>query len=174
MTCLRVSELDLGVLTSKMLSFEAHEPLYEDAPCLNDTDVITYMNDAKVRKALNIPFNLPKWDICSKQVTSTYQKQYGDMAPFIKKIVAANVRVLLYYGDTDMACNLMKGQQSADQFGLKDISLIISLINKAETWCVGLSVCLFVGVSVRKLYDYDEGSDMDNPALFYNPLHFFT
>ncbi|VDO51358.1 unnamed protein product [Haemonchus placei] len=89
------------------------------APCLNDTDVITYMNDAKVRKALNIPFNLPKWDICSNQVTSTYQKQYGDMAPFIKKIVAANVRVLLYYGDTDMACNFMMGQQFADQLGLK-------------------------------------------------------
>ncbi|XGW09552.1 hypothetical protein V3C99_011661, partial [Haemonchus contortus] len=103
-----------------LMSFlRAHEPLYGDAPCLNDTDVITYMNDAKVRKALNIPSNLPKWDICSNQVTSTYQKQYGDMAPFIKKIVAANVRVLLYYGDTDMACNFMMGQQFADQLGLK-------------------------------------------------------
>ncbi|VDO71097.1 unnamed protein product [Heligmosomoides polygyrus] len=94
-------------------------PLYGDAPCLNDSDVIMYMNDAHVRKALNIPFNLPKWDICSNEVTSTYQKQYGDMAPFIKKIIAANVRVLLYYGDTDMACNFMMGQQFSDQLGLK-------------------------------------------------------
>ncbi|VDO68340.1 unnamed protein product [Heligmosomoides polygyrus] len=99
----------------------AKEPLYGDVPCLNDSDVITYMNDARVRKALNIPSNLPRWDICSNQVTSTYQKQYGDMAPFIKKIVAANVRVLLYYGDTDMACNFMMGQQFADQLGLKRI-----------------------------------------------------
>ncbi len=35
-----------------------------DAPCLNDSNVITYMNDAKVRSALNIPFNLGRWDIC--------------------------------------------------------------------------------------------------------------
>ncbi|KAK6019217.1 serine carboxypeptidase, partial [Ostertagia ostertagi] len=102
-----------------LMSFlRANEPLYGDAPCLNDTDVIVYMNDAKVRQALNIPDKLPKWDICSNQVTTTYQKQYGDMAPFIKKIVAANVRVLLYYGDTDMACNFMMGQQFSDQLGL--------------------------------------------------------
>lgn len=103
-----------------------------DAPCLNDSDVISYMNDAKVRKAINVPFNLPKWDICrlfyptkqkilifSDKVTTTYQKQYGDMAPFIKKIVKAHVRVLLYYGDTDMACNFMMGQQFAANLGLK-------------------------------------------------------
>ncbi|PIO65565.1 serine carboxypeptidase [Teladorsagia circumcincta] len=106
--------------SSDLMSFlRANEPLYGDAPCLNDTDVIVYMNDAKVRQALNIPDKLPKWDICSNPVTSTYQKQYGDMAPFIKKIVAANIRVLLYYGDTDMACNFMMGQQFSDQLGLK-------------------------------------------------------
>lgn len=68
-------------------------------PCLNDTDVLAYMNSADVRKALNIPDNLPRWDICSDQITENYGKQYGDMAPFIKKIVKAQVRVLLYYGD---------------------------------------------------------------------------
>ena len=39
------------------------------------------------------------------------------MTPFIKKIVGAQVRVLLYYGDTDMACNFMMGQQFASQLG---------------------------------------------------------
>lgn len=38
--------------------------LNADVPCLNDTDLLNYMNNRKVRKALNIPFNLPKWDIC--------------------------------------------------------------------------------------------------------------
>ncbi|CAJ0565680.1 unnamed protein product, partial [Mesorhabditis spiculigera] len=93
--------------------------LYGDAPCLNDSDVISYMNDAKVRRAINVPFNLPKWDICSDKVTSTYQKQYTDMTPFVKKILNAHVRVLLYYGDTDMACNFLMGQQFAYQLGLK-------------------------------------------------------
>ncbi|XGW09546.1 hypothetical protein V3C99_011658 [Haemonchus contortus] len=91
-----------------------------DYPCENNTNVLTYMNDAEVRKALNIPCSLPEWDICSDQITyNTYQNQYKDMAPFIRRIVAANVRVLLYYGDTDMVCNFMMGQKFADQLGLK-------------------------------------------------------
>jgi cathepsin A (carboxypeptidase C) len=92
---------------------------YGDAPCLNDSDVINYMNDPKVRRALNVPFNLPKWDICSDQVTKIYQKQYTDMTPFIKKVLDAHVRVLLYYGDTDMACNFMMGQQFVYGLGLQ-------------------------------------------------------
>lgn len=107
-------------MNESLISFlRANEPLLGDAPCLNDSDVITYMNDYNVRAALNIPTGLSRWDICSNQVTTTYQKQYGDMAPFVKKIVAANVRVLLYYGDTDMACNFMMGQQFSNQLGLK-------------------------------------------------------
>ncbi|TMS33414.1 hypothetical protein L596_001158 [Steinernema carpocapsae] len=88
-------------------------------PCLNDSDLVTYMNDAKVRHALNIPFNLPKWDICSEEITRNYQKQYTDMKPFIRKIVDSHVRVLLYYGDTDMACNFMMGQQFANGLGYR-------------------------------------------------------
>ncbi|KAF1746063.1 hypothetical protein GCK72_022515 [Caenorhabditis remanei] len=53
------------------------------------------------------------------KVTTTYQKQYTDMTPFIKKIVKNHARVLVYYGDTDMACNFMMGQQFADQLGLR-------------------------------------------------------
>ncbi|CAD6197731.1 unnamed protein product [Caenorhabditis auriculariae] len=106
--------------SDKLLKFlRKNAPLYGDAPCLNDTDVISYMNNPAVRKAINVPFNLGKWDICSDKVTTTYQKQYGDMAPFIKKIVNAHVRVLLYYGDVDMACNFMMGQQFVDQLGLR-------------------------------------------------------
>jgi len=92
--------------------------LYGDAPCLNDSDVIMYMNNEDVKKALHIPTDAAKWDICSNTVTRTYVKQYEDMAPFVKKIVNANVRVLLYYGDTDMACNFMMGQIFADQLGI--------------------------------------------------------
>jgi hypothetical protein len=77
------------------------------------------MNKKEVREALHIPDNLPNWDICSDEITTKYQKQYGDMAPFIKKILAANVRILLYYGDTDMACNFMMGQQFSAGLGLK-------------------------------------------------------
>lgn len=83
--------------------FKKHFPSYgASVPCLNDTDLLTYMNSPEVRTALHIPDNLPKWDICSEDITENYQKQYTDMSPFIKKIVKAQVRVLLYYGDVDM------------------------------------------------------------------------
>ncbi|VDO68342.1 unnamed protein product [Heligmosomoides polygyrus] len=93
--------------------------LYGITPCINSSDINTYMNEAQVRTALNIPSSLAQWDVCSDQIFVSYQQQYEDMAPFIKKIVAANVRVLLYYGDTDMVCNFMMGQQFADQLGLQ-------------------------------------------------------
>uniref|UniRef100_A0A0M3HJQ2 RNA-dependent RNA polymerase n=1 Tax=Ascaris lumbricoides TaxID=6252 RepID=A0A0M3HJQ2_ASCLU len=96
-----------------------HIRLQGAAPCLNDSDVVQYMNNKEVRNALHIPSNLPKWDICSDEVTTTYQKQYGDMSPFIKKILAKHIRVLLYYGDTDMACNFMMGQQFSAGLKLK-------------------------------------------------------
>jgi cathepsin A (carboxypeptidase C) len=88
-------------------------------PCMNDTDLLTYMNSPEVRKALHIPDNLPPWDICSDKITTTYGKIYGNMTPFIKKIIENQVRVLLYYGDTDMACNFMMGQQFSAKLGLR-------------------------------------------------------
>uniref|UniRef100_A0A915PNG6 Carboxypeptidase n=1 Tax=Setaria digitata TaxID=48799 RepID=A0A915PNG6_9BILA len=86
-------------------------PLFASVPCLNDSALVRYMNRAEVRHALHIPEKSPKWDVCSDQITDTYEKVYKDMGPFIKEIVRAKVRVLLYYGDTDMACNFLMGQQ---------------------------------------------------------------
>ncbi|EJW75468.1 hypothetical protein WUBG_13623, partial [Wuchereria bancrofti] len=89
-----------------------------DAPCMNDSAMIRYMNNAEVRHALHIPENLPRWDVCSDEISTTYEKIYGDMAPFVKKIIKAGVRVLLYYGDTDMACNFIMGQQFSASLNL--------------------------------------------------------
>uniref|UniRef100_A0A0N4ZEM9 Carboxypeptidase n=1 Tax=Parastrongyloides trichosuri TaxID=131310 RepID=A0A0N4ZEM9_PARTI len=88
-------------------------------PCLNDTELVTYMNDKKTREALHIPKSVQPWDICSDKITTSYQKQYTDMTPFFNTIIKGNVRILLYYGDTDMACNFMMGQQFAASLGLK-------------------------------------------------------
>jgi cathepsin A (carboxypeptidase C) len=92
-----------------------------DVPCLNDTDMKTYMNNPDVRKALHSPENLGSWDICSTDITLNYKKIYGDMKPFVNKIIDSRVRVLLYYGDTDMACNFMMGQQFSAGLGLKRV-----------------------------------------------------
>ena len=46
-------------------------------PCINADGATTYLNTVAVRKALHIPDDLPKWTICSDQVT--YQQQYSNM-----------------------------------------------------------------------------------------------
>ncbi|CAK5080116.1 unnamed protein product [Meloidogyne enterolobii] len=43
------------------------------------------------------------------------------MSPFVKKVLEAKVKTLLYYGDTDMACNFLLGQQFASQLGYRVI-----------------------------------------------------
>ncbi|KAL3088562.1 hypothetical protein niasHT_023180 [Heterodera trifolii] len=111
-------------------------------PCLNDTDLTTYLNLPEVRKALNIPDSVGHWDICSEDITEKYQRQYDDTSPFVKKILNAHVRVLLYYGDTDMACNFMLGQQFSAQLGLK------RSINK-QPWKVARQIAGFKTIYAR-------------------------
>uniref|UniRef100_A0AC34FVJ7 Carboxypeptidase n=1 Tax=Panagrolaimus sp. ES5 TaxID=591445 RepID=A0AC34FVJ7_9BILA len=96
-------------------------------PCFNLTDITTYMNLPYLRKALHIPENLPKWEICNEKVHNSYNRQYLDMTPFFKKVHKANVRVLLYYGDTDLMCNFMMGQKFAAQ-------LRFDLISNSQAW----------------------------------------
>jgi hypothetical protein len=43
------------------------------------------------------------------------------MSPYVMKVLNAKVRTLLYYGDTDMACNFLLGQQFSAQLGLQVI-----------------------------------------------------
>uniref|UniRef100_A0AC35TM41 Carboxypeptidase n=1 Tax=Rhabditophanes sp. KR3021 TaxID=114890 RepID=A0AC35TM41_9BILA len=93
--------------------------LGSSVPCMNDTDFLMYMNSKAVREAIHIPDHVGRWDICSEDITKTYQKQYTDTAPFFHTIIKANVRILLYYGDVDMACNFMMGQQFSASLGLK-------------------------------------------------------
>lgn len=43
------------------------------------------------------------------------------MSDFVKKIVGSNVRVLLYYGDTDIICDFITGQKFSERLGLRQL-----------------------------------------------------
>ncbi|KAI1696531.1 serine carboxypeptidase domain-containing protein [Ditylenchus destructor] len=90
-----------------------------DIPCLDDRDVNKYLNSPEVRKALNIPEELARWSICRDQ--TFYTKTRKDMKPYIENIIRGDVRILLFYGDTDMACNFLMGEQFSANLGLKEI-----------------------------------------------------
>lgn len=53
-------------------------------------------------KGICLPKSLNFVNFCSDEVGQVYKKIYSDMSKFVKTILKANVRVLLYYGDTDM------------------------------------------------------------------------
>jgi cathepsin A (carboxypeptidase C) len=84
-------------------------------PCMEDTQITSYMNLPYVRRALHILKDLPEWEECSGV---GYQRQYNDMTTFFEKILEAKVPILLYYGDVDMVCNFMHGQKFVSQLGL--------------------------------------------------------
>ncbi|PAV77707.1 hypothetical protein WR25_01130 isoform G [Diploscapter pachys] len=41
-------------------------------PCINDSDITTYLNRADVRKAIFVPTTLPAWSICNDDIAYTY------------------------------------------------------------------------------------------------------
>ncbi|XP_068943596.1 lysosomal protective protein-like [Petaurus breviceps papuanus] len=73
--------------------------------CINATAMYVWLNQDNVRQALHIPVFLPNWELCSTQVNFQYERQYVDMAPFYQELLQSNIRILVYSGDTDMACN---------------------------------------------------------------------
>ncbi|CAJ0581455.1 unnamed protein product, partial [Mesorhabditis spiculigera] len=87
-------------------------------PCVDESTLTTYMQRADVRKALGIPDSVPKWEICSDAVSQGYHRQYGTMKPQVTNAVNAGLKVMLYYGDIDMACNFLGGQRFAANLGI--------------------------------------------------------
>ncbi|XP_072403706.1 lysosomal protective protein-like [Chiloscyllium punctatum] len=76
-------------------------------PCINGTAQNAWLNRADVRKALHIPQFVPTWDICSDVVGEKYERVYATMRDFYVKLLSKGLRVLVYNGDTDMACNFL-------------------------------------------------------------------
>uniref|UniRef100_A0AC34RM70 Carboxypeptidase n=1 Tax=Panagrolaimus sp. JU765 TaxID=591449 RepID=A0AC34RM70_9BILA len=111
---------DLSHIWPKM---KMNEPKTDDddddlvkVPCVDEHAMQKYMNNDKVKKALNIPENVTyHWKFCRNLI---YGRRYSDVSEFVKKIVDVGVKVLLYYGDTDAVCNFLMGQTFANELGL--------------------------------------------------------
>jgi len=85
--------------------------------CLNETSTTMYLNRPDVRSALGIPGALASWDICSDDMQFYYSRQYSEMQSRVQYAVNSGIRVLLYYGDVDMACNFLIGERFANKLG---------------------------------------------------------
>uniref|UniRef100_A0A915CZ76 Acetyl-CoA hydrolase n=1 Tax=Ditylenchus dipsaci TaxID=166011 RepID=A0A915CZ76_9BILA len=87
----------------------------QNVKCFNDTAVFTYLNNKEVKQALHISPKAFEWTVCSGNLQ--YYKQYENMYKEIKEVIEANVAVLLYFGDTDTACNFLMGQKFSERLG---------------------------------------------------------
>ncbi|XDB56834.1 hypothetical protein AB1E18_010295 [Capra hircus] len=96
------------------------EKVHLDPPCTNTTAASNYLNDPQVRKALHIPEQLPRWDMCNFLVNIQYRRLYQSMcSQYLKLLSAQKYRILLYNGDVDMACNFMGDEWFVDSLNQK-------------------------------------------------------
>ncbi|CAI4233256.1 unnamed protein product [Auanema sp. JU1783] len=86
-------------------------------PCLNETAVTTYLNRQDVRKALGVPTSIGRWDICSNQISQTYTRETPDTSSIFVRAITSGIKVMLYSGDVDMACNFLMGQRFSRKLG---------------------------------------------------------
>uniref|UniRef100_H2ZR86 Lysosomal protective protein n=1 Tax=Ciona savignyi TaxID=51511 RepID=H2ZR86_CIOSA len=89
-------------------------------PCINSTAQTNYLNKANVRHALHIKEGLPAWAVCSDQVGAQYSRVYSDMySQYHHLLKHSNFTILVYNGDTDMACNFLGDEWFVDGLKLK-------------------------------------------------------
>ncbi|XP_023674842.2 lysosomal protective protein-like [Paramormyrops kingsleyae] len=75
--------------------------------CINATAIYYWLNTPSVRTALHIPSSVQSWELCSSTVGDLYQRVYMDMTPFYEYLLQKDLKILVYNGDVDMACNFL-------------------------------------------------------------------
>ncbi|CAH1270156.1 CTSA [Branchiostoma lanceolatum] len=104
----------------KLKDIPSHK-LRAQIPCVNTSAITAYLNNPYVRQSLHIPDNITSWEVCSSAVLQNYTFQYDTMkSQYDQIIMAFKYRVLLYNGDTDMACNFLGNQWFVESLGLQE------------------------------------------------------
>ncbi|KAF1766285.1 hypothetical protein GCK72_006241 [Caenorhabditis remanei] len=79
--------------------------------CAQTNNTFIYLNRPAVRKSLHIPSSLPAWQECSDEVGNNYVVTHFNVIPEFQTMIAAGVKILVYNGDVDTACNSIMNQQ---------------------------------------------------------------
>lgn len=90
---------------------------YGSPPCYNLSATIRYFQRQDVKKALHVSDQAGAWTVCNNTVLRTYNVMYKSAIQLIPPLLS-KCRVLLYYGDLDMVCNFLGGEESLYSTGL--------------------------------------------------------
>jgi len=90
--------------------------------CIDADNVADWLNQAPVRDGLHIAEQALDWEICSDDINTGYNTLYTNMTSQFQQLLP-NIRVLIYNGDFDIACNFLGDQWFVESLGqevLKD------------------------------------------------------
>jgi len=89
--------------------------------CSNITFVSEYLNRDDVREAIHVRDSMKQWKVCNTDIFFNYAQNYDDLSDVIKSLVEndKSLKILLYYGDFDLACNFFGGEKFVDQLGYR-------------------------------------------------------
>ncbi|KAK0407406.1 hypothetical protein QR680_019180 [Steinernema hermaphroditum] len=89
--------------------------------CYMDDATQSYLRLKSVRQALHIPDEVPDWTDCSDNVGNNYYQQNHDTTPIFQSILDSgySLRILIYNGDVDMACNFLGDQWFVEALAAK-------------------------------------------------------
>lgn len=90
-----------------------HPSLGMNVPCIDSVAATAWLNNPDVKKALHVDTSPNTWAICTSDVN--YDRNMNYFAPPIYAELQRNYRVLVYHGDTDMACDYIQGQRAIEE-----------------------------------------------------------
>ncbi|XP_030067886.1 lysosomal protective protein [Microcaecilia unicolor] len=136
-----------------------------DPPCINSTASRIFLNNPYVRKALNIPPEVPEWEICSSEVYEHYGRVVTDVTKqYLKLLSALTYRILVYNGDVDMACNFLGDQWFVDALQQKlQVTRRAWLYNDGNSEQVGGFVKEFSNIAFLTIKGAGHMVPTDNP-----------
>ena len=112
-------EIDRRIMSKIMGLNNSASVNFASPPCLDQSFVEDYMNRKDVRLALNIPDNIPKWEVCNEYLNNNFGETYKTVKPQVTELLKAGKRGLIYHGDVDIAGNFMGGEWFVDDLGFQ-------------------------------------------------------
>jgi cathepsin A (carboxypeptidase C) len=90
-----------------------HPSLGMSVPCIDSEAGTKWLGRDDVKKALHVEQSPNTWAICTTQVN--YQRNMKYEAAPIYAELQRHYRIVVYHGDTDMACDYIQGQAAMEQ-----------------------------------------------------------
>ncbi|KAI6243639.1 Carboxypeptidase [Aphelenchoides fujianensis] len=81
-------------------------------PCYASAAAQNWLNSVDVRKALHVPSYVQNWTDCNDDINQNYIQQYNSTDDVFDDIINSGLklRILVYNGDLDLACNMIGDQ----------------------------------------------------------------